>query len=58
MAYVEANDGVGKTSQARIVFNILDSNDSPPKFTKRAYQGFMNSDLTKLRNDLQVEVKD
>ena len=27
-----------------------------PKFKKRAYQGFMNSDLTHLRNDVQVEV--
>ena len=57
MAYVEATDGAGKSSQARIIFIVLDSNDSPPKFTKRAYQGFMNSDLTRLRNDLQVEVK-
>ena len=56
MAYVEATDGDKKTSRARIHFILLDTNDSRPKFKKRTYQGFMNSDLTHLRNDLQVEV--
>ena len=56
IAYVEATDGEGKTSHARIHFILLDKNDSPPNFKKRAYQGFMNSELTHLRNDLQVEV--
>ena len=56
IAYVDATDGAGKTSQARVHFILLDTNDSPPEFKKRSYQGFMNSDLTRLRNDLQVEV--
>ena len=57
VAYVEATDGAGKASQAKIHFILLDVNDSPPKFKKRVYQGFMNSDLTRLRNDVQVEVR-
>ena len=57
VAYVEATDDAGKTSQAKIHFILLDVNDSPPKFKKRVYQGFMNSDLTRLRNDVQVEVR-
>ena len=56
IGYVDATDGDGKTSQARVHFILLDTNDSPPEFKKRSYQGFMNSDLTRLRNDLQVEV--
>ena len=56
IGYVDATDGAGKTSQARVHFILLDTNDSPPEFKKRSYQGFMNSDLTRLRNDLQVEV--
>ena len=58
VAYVEAKDGAGKKSQAKIRFVVLDANDSPPKFKKRSYQGFMNSDKTRLRNDVQVEVKE
>ena len=57
VAYVEATDDAGKASQAKIHFILLDVNDSPPKFKKRVYQGFMNSDLTRLRNDVQVEVR-
>ena len=56
IAYVEATDGQGKASHARIHFILLDRNDSPPKFKRHSYQGFMNSELTRLRNNLQVEV--
>ena len=43
-------------SQVTLVINIKDVNDNPPIFKKRKYQGFMNNDLTNLRNDLQVGV--
>ena len=45
------------SSEATIEIEVLDVNDQPPRFVKRKYQGFMNKDLTKLRNDLQVEVR-
>lgn len=45
-------------SQATVIINILDINDNPPIFKRRKYQGFMNQDLTDLRNDLQVEAVD
>lgn len=48
----------GRTAQATIVINVVDVNDQPPIFLKKKYQGFMNGDLTKLRNDLQVEATD
>ena len=56
---VEAIDS-GETklsSQATIFINILDENDNPPIFKRRKYQGFMNSDLSDFRNDLQVIFK-
>ena len=42
------------SSQATIIVNVLDENDNPPIFKRRKYQGFMNSDLSDFRNDLQV----
>ena len=47
-----------QTSQTTLVINVIDVNDNPPIFKKRKYQGFMNKDLTGLRNDLQVEAFD
>ena len=44
-------------SQVTLAINIVDFNDNPPIFKKRKYQGFMNNDLTNLRNDLQVSIK-
>ena len=44
-------------SQVTLAINVVDVNDNPPIFKKRKYQGFMNNDLTNLRNDLQVSVK-
>ena len=44
-------------SQVTLAINIMDINDNPPIFKKRKYQGFMNNDLTNLRNDLQVSIK-
>eukprot|EP00095_Tigriopus_kingsejongensis_P012458 maker-scaffold696_size110080-snap-gene-0.13 protein:Tk12458 transcript:maker-scaffold696_size110080-snap-gene-0.13-mRNA-1 annotation:"cad86_drome ame: full" len=59
---VEAVDHSGqsgsRTAQATIVINLKDVNDQPPRFLKKKYQGFMNSELTQLRNDLQVEAAD
>lgn len=45
-------------SQATVIINILDINDNAPIFKRRKYQGFMNQELTDLRNDLQVEAFD
>ena len=59
---VEAEDegGVGEknTATARLVITIDDVNDVPPLFKRRKYEGFMTPDLTRLRNDLQVEAVD
>ena len=55
---VVAVDGAEKTSEVTVEIDVLDVNDQPPRFVKRKYQGFMNKDLTKLRNDLQVEVSE
>ena len=44
-------------SQVTLAINVLDVNDNPPIFKKRKYQGFMNNDLTNLRNDLQVSIE-
>ena len=44
-------------SQVTLAINVMDINDNPPIFKKRKYQGFMNNDLTNLRNDLQVSIK-
>ena len=59
---VEAKDegGPGKTNTAtaRLVISIDDVNDVPPLFKRRKYEGFMTPDLTRLRNDLQVEAID
>ena len=44
-------------SQVTLAINVVDVNDNPPIFKKRKYQGFMNNDLTNLRNDLQVSIK-
>ena len=43
-------------SQVTLAINVVDVNDNPPIFKKRKYQGFMNNDLTNLRNDLQVSI--
>ena len=57
---IEAQDlgTPSQTSQTTLVINVIDVNDNPPIFKKRKYQGFMNKDLTGLRNDLQVEATD
>ena len=57
---IEAQDlgTPSQTSQTTLVINVIDVNDNPPIFKKRKYQGFMNKDLTGLRNDLQVEAFD
>ena len=57
---VEAKDlgTPSQSSQATLVINVIDINDNPPIFKKRKYQGFMNKELTALRNDLQVEAYD
>ena len=53
----QSGQSFGRTAQASIVLTIKDINDNPPRFLKKKYQGFMNNDLTHLRNDLQVEVR-
>ena len=45
-----------RSSQVSVEINVLDVNDVAPVFKRRKYQGFMNRELTRLRNDLQVEV--
>ena len=52
------NPGVSKVARARLVINIEDVNDVPPLFKQRKYEGFMSSDLSRLRNNLQVEAVD
>ena len=60
---VEAVDRFGedseksKTAEATIEIEIIDVNDKKPVFLKKRYQGFMNKDLSNLRNDLQVSLK-
>ena len=46
--------GFSKSARTRLVINIDDVNDVPPLFKQRKYEGFMSSDLTHLRNNLQV----
>ena len=60
---VEAKDengkfGLSRVARTRLVINIEDVNDVPPLFKKRKYEGFMSSDLSRLRNNLQVEAVD
>ena len=59
---VEAEDegepGERNAATARLVITIDDVNDVPPLFKRRKYEGFMTPDLTRLRNDLQVEAVD
>ena len=60
---VEAKDengkfGLSRVARTRLVINIEDVNDVPPLFKKRKYEGFMSSDLSRLRNNLQVEAID
>ena len=60
---VEARDEGGAAGQsniarARLVITIEDVNDVPPLFKQRKYEGFMTSDLSRLRNNLQVEAVD
>ena len=60
---VEARDEGGEpersqAARARLVINIEDVNDVPPLFKQRKYEGFMTSDLSRLRNNLQVEAVD
>jgi hypothetical protein len=51
-----AGNTFGRSAEATVIINVLDANDQGPRFLKKKYQGFMNGDLTKLRNDLQVQV--
>ena len=60
---VEARDEEGSperslVARARLVISIEDVNDVPPLFKQRKYEGFMTSDLSRLRNNLQVEAVD
>ena len=48
--------GSSKTARTRLVINIEDVNDVPPLFKQRKYEGFMSSDLSHLRNNLQVNL--
>ena len=52
------NPGISRVARARLVIMIEDVNDVPPLFKQRKYEGFMSSDLTRLRNNLQVEAVD
>ena len=45
-------------ARARLVITVEDVNDMPPLFKQRKYEGFMSSDLSRLRNNLQVEAVD
>ena len=60
---VEARDEGGAAdksniARARLVISIEDVNDVPPLFKQRKYEGFMSADLSRLRNNLQVEAVD
>ena len=60
---VEARDEAGSPdrsniARARLIISIEDVNDVPPLFKQRKYEGFMTSDLSRLRNNLQVEAVD
>ena len=52
------NPGISQVARARLVINVEDVNDMPPLFKQRKYEGFMSSDLSRLRNNLQVEAVD
>ena len=52
------NPGISQVAQARLVISVEDVNDMPPLFKQRKYEGFMSSDLSRLRNNLQVEAVD
>lgn len=45
-----------RTGQTTVEISVMDINDEAPKFLRKVYQGFMNNELTRLRNDLIVEV--
>ena len=45
-----------RTGQATVEVEVIDVNDVRPKFQRSVYQGFMNKQLTALRNDLIVQV--
>ena len=44
---VVAVDAGGRSAQVGVTVHIDDVNDSPPRFKKRIYQGFMTPDLTR-----------
>ena len=52
------NPGISQVARARLVITVEDVNDMPPLFKQRKYEGFMSSDLSRLRNNLQVEAVD
>ena len=52
------NPGISQVARARLVISVEDVNDMPPLFKQRKYEGFMSSDLSRLRNSLQVEAVD
>ena len=52
------NPGISQAARARLVITVEDVNDMPPLFKQRKYEGFMSSDLSRLRNNLQVEAVD
>lgn len=52
------NPGISQKARARLVITVEDVNDMPPLFKQRKYEGFMTSDLSRLRNNLQVEAVD
>ena len=52
------NPGISQVARARLVISVEDVNDMPPLFKQRKYEGFMSSDLSRLRNNLQVEAVD
>ena len=52
------NPGISQVARVRLVITVEDVNDMPPLFKQRKYEGFMSSDLSRLRNNLQVEAVD